>query len=840
MLAPIFRAQVPRLLIFLAFGLRGPVSVLGVEAPDFSRDIQPILSDHCYHCHGPDEKRREGDLRLDSRDSAFRVVDGKALIAPGKSGESELFRRLITPDSEERMPPRDSGHTLTDRQIELIRNWIDAGAEWRQHWSFSAPRRAVLPSGGLPAGDNRHPLDVFLAAKLAREGLLRSGEADRRTLVRRVTLDLTGLPPTPEEVESFLQDESPNAYEQLVDRLLASPHFGERMVWDWLEAARYADSNGYQGDGERTMWPWRDWAVSAINANLPFDEFTRWQIAGDLLPEATVEQRLATGFCRNHMINGEGGRIAEENRIDYLMDMTETVGTVWLGLTLNCSRCHDHKYDPVSQREYYGLLAFFNQTPVDGGGGNPQTPPVLEVPSAGQQERRQRLRMELDAALKVAEMSEATALPRPEGKPASEAERAATVPDGPRKSLGEPIAKRKREDLEAVAKHFEGSQPEYAAAIRRYVGLQGELDQLQRAIPRVMVMEDRAERRSTFLLTKGLYNKPAEEVTTTVPHSMPALPADAALNRLALARWLTSSEHPLMARVAVNRLWQQFFGIGIVKTAEDFGVQGEPPVHPELLDWLAVEFRESGWDVKRLVRQLVTSATYRQASQATAAQLERDPDNRLLSRGVRYRWPSWLIRDQAVALSGRLVPTLGGPPVKPYQPPGVWEDATFGNKRYEQDHGAALYRRSVYVFWRRIVAPTMFFDVASRQTCVVKTTRTNTPLHALMTFNDPTYVEAARGMAERVLQSSAKTAEERVQRAFEWVLARPAKPEEVTIFVAGLTRLEQEFAADPASAAKFLGVGEAPRDAAIPDRVLASHTAFCLTLLNLDETLCKE
>src|SRR5262245_27709346 len=652
------------------------VRTSAAEPVNFGRDVLPILSDNCFRCHGPDANARKAKLRLDTQDGALRK--DSPIIVAGKSADSELVRRVSSSDASEVMPPPKSNRKLTATQIETLKRWIDEGAKWGRHWAFDPPRRPTLPA----VRDRRWPrngLDRFILARLEAEGLTPSAEAPKETLLRRVTLDLTGLPPTPAEVDAFLADAAPGAYERVVDRLLASPHYGERMVWEWLDAARYADSNGYQGDGERTMWPWRDWAVDALNRNLPFDQFTVWQLAGDLLPGSTPEQKLATAFCRNHPINGEGGRIAEENRIDYVMDMTETTGTVWLGLTFNCCRCHDHKFDTLTQRDYYSLFAFFNQTPVNGGGGDPRTPPVLEF---------------------------------------------------------------KTKDV----------PPQ---------------------VVKVMVMQDMPKPRDTFLLTRGSYEKPAAKVHAAVPAALPALTnvKPQAANRLDLARWLVSAENPLTARVAVNRAWQQFFGVGLVKTSEDFGVQGEKPSHPELLDWLAVEFRESGWDVKALHRLIVTSATYRQSSKLTPALLERDPANRLLARAPRFRLPSWMIRDQALAASGLLARRAGGPPVKPYQPAGVWEEATFGGKRYQQDHGEALYRRSLYTFWRRIIGPTAFFDTTARQTCTVKPTRTNSPLHALTTLNDVTYVEAARALAQRVLTSGGSSPEERIDSAFRLVLA---------------------------------------------------------------------
>jgi mono/diheme cytochrome c family protein len=802
-------------------------------APVFSRDILPILSDNCFRCHGPDARARKADLRLDTAEGA------RSVLTPGKSADSEIIRRVASTNRKEQMPPPKSNRKLTPAQIDLLRRWVDAGAKWGKHWALEKPERPQLPHVRA-AGWPRNPIDAFMLARLEAEGLGPAPEAARETLIRRVSLDLTGLPPPLEEVEAFCKDASPDAYEKVVDRLLASPHYGERMVWDWLDAARYADSNGYQGDGERTMWPWRDWAVSAMNRNLPFDQITVEQLAGDLLPGATAEQKLATGFCRNHMINGEGGRIAEENRVDYVMDMAETTGTVWLGLTLNCCRCHDHKFDPLRQREYYGLFAFFNQTPVNGGGGDPQTPPVLACPTREQTAKLGELNSGLQAAIRDVVAREQMLFPRAKGKPASASPRATVLKAEIVALLQVPPASRSRAQLEQLARLWEAAEPDYAALVKKQMQALDARDALQRAIPRVMVMEDMPAPRTTFLLTRGSYDKPANKVVAGVPAAVLPLPAGVAKNRLGLARWLVAADNPLTARVTVNRMWQQFFGIGLVKTTEDFGVQGERPSHPDLLDWLATELPRSGWDVKRMHRLIVTSAAYRQSSRVTAALAERDPQNRLLARGPRFRMPAWMLRDQALAASGLLVRKVGGPPVKPYQPAGVWEEATFGQKGYQQDHGEALYRRSVYTFWRRIVGPTLFFDSAPRQTCVVKPTRTNTPLHALTTLNDTTYLEAARVLAERVLTQASPTAEERVRLAFRLVLARAPTAEEMGVLLASLNRVRSEFAADPAAAKKLLAVGESKRNEKLDVVEHAAYSALCSVIFNLDEAVSKE
>ncbi len=793
----------------------------------FNRDIQPILSEHCFKCHGPDASARKGKLRLDTKAGAFaaRDGDGPALVA-GDPAQSPLYQRILSSDPDEIMPPPDSNLKLTASQIDLLRRWIDEGAQWGEHWSFSRPIRPKLPDI-----EATNPIDRFIREKLQKEGINAAPEADRETLARRLALDLTGLPPTLEIVNSFLADGSETAYEKLVDALLESPSYGERMAWEWLDAARYADSNGYQGDANRTMWPWRDWVVQAFNRNLPYDQFTIWQLAGDLLPEASSEQKLATGFARNHMINGEGGRIPEENRIEYVMDVTETVGTVWLGLTFNCCRCHDHKFDPLTRKDYYSLSAFFNQTPVDGSGGDPQQAPNLEWPTEKEALELKRLTAEVEtigeavAKLEANQKSESADLEKTE----EETKRIRAI-------LNKRPANRSKDEIAVL----ENESSEYAKKLKELREVIEKRDQARNAIPRVMVMRDIEKPRATFILERGLYDKRIEEVYAATPLRLPPFPADAPTNRLGFALWLVAGENPLTARVTVNRLWQQFFGAGLVRTPEDFGVQGEKPTHPELLDWLAVDFVESGWDVKRLVRLMVTSGTYKQSSKVTPTALERDPQNRYLARGPRYRWPSWMLRDQALAAGALASLKIGGAPVKPYQPDGVWEDVSFGNKKYKRDEGEKLYRRSIYTFWRRIIAPTMFFDSASRQVCSVKQPRTNTPLHALATLNDITYVEAARALAQRTLLEVRGSDSERIEFAFRVVLARKPKKEEHRILLASVERLKREFGSDPSAAEKYLAVGETKRNPKLDLVEEASYAAFSLGLLNLDETLTKE
>jgi hypothetical protein len=787
----------------------------------FNRDVRPVLSDTCFPCHGPDPGKRKAGLRLDTADG------GRRTVVPGKPAESELFRRITAADEKERMPPAKSGRRLTPAQVELLRRWIEQGAAWQPHWAYLPPQRPALPAVKNTSWP-RNPVDHFVLGRLEREGLAPSPEAAKPTLLRRVSLDLTGLPPTPAEVDTFLADTAPGDYERAVDRLLASPRYGERMALDWLDAARYADSNGYQEDRTRTLWPWRDWVVAAFNRNLPFDQFTVEQLAGDLLPGATAEQKIATGFHRNHMLNGEGGRIPEESRVDYVVDRVDTTATVWLGLTLGCARCHSHKFDPFTQKEYFRLYAYFNSVAETGavdrrGNANP----VLRLPTPEQKERLAKLTAEIAEREREVKAATPTITLAPEDAGRAALARLLRLPSPASAALDFPSV---------LLAEVPRLQPTYA----KLAEARKALDETDKAVLEVMVMEDRPQPRDTFVLVRGAYDKYGEKVAPGVPASLPPPPAGAPPNRLGLARWLVSPDNPLTARVAVNRTWQLFFGAGMVKTAEDFGVQGEPPSHPELLDWLATEFVRTGWDVKRLHRLIVTSATYRQSSRVTPLRRERDPDNRLLARGPRYRLSSHTLRDQALALSGLLVERVGGPPVRPYQPPGIWEELSYNFFRYEQDKGASLYRRSLYTFWRRTVGPPDLFDTPTRQVCTVRQVRTNTPLHALTLLNDVTYVEAARVLAERLMTQGGATPEERVAHLFRLATARPPTGAERQILLAAFERLRQQYQADPSAATKLVGAGDWPRDPKLDVSELAAYTGLASLVLNLDEVISKE
>ncbi len=1062
-------------------------------AVDFQQDVRPILSDACFACHGPDSNARQAGLRLDTRDGAFADRGGYRVIVPGDAAASKLYQRLSHAEPIARMPPPHAERHPTPGQIDTIRRWIDQGAEWTSHWAYEPPVRPVPPL--LPAGPDAHnDIDAFVAARLDVEGLRPAPEADKRTLLRRVSLDLTGLPPDPADVAAFLEDPTPDAYEKQVDRLLASPHYGERMAMHWLDLARYADTHGFHIDGRRDMWPWRDWVIRAFNENKPFDEFTVEQLAGDLLPNATREQRIATGFNRNHMINHEGGAIPEEYHTEYVVDRVETVSTVWMAMTMGCARCHDHKYDPIKQREFYQLYAFFNSVDelgLDGVNGN--AVPMLRLPEPVQEDRLS----ELDAAIRsiLADLPaerierdlqdwERTALDTiPQatregleahyemeggfsdssgkyrhgrimrGEPLFRSAKAGqgasfdvdthiafpgtrsldlsqpfTVafwmrhsglvakgllhkmddPDGQRglalslsapvpvpdallreydltvllsagrgtaisvKPLG-PLQDVTRQDstyhvavsydgsgrAAGVRIHLNGTPVETAVlqdSLRgspanavpfeigagrfggRYTGmlddlrlysralatdeiaviykhepvrsilgapymdcaeilanapappaddiyapkpdttvsrcrtrakllhdyyltyaapgtdrrlharlgeLRSERTALQMTAPNVMVMRELPQPRTTFLLARGDYRNRTEAVLPGTPDWLTPFPLEAPRNRLGLARWLVSEDHPLTARVAVNHYWQSYFGNGLVRTAEDFGLQGELPTHPGLLDWLAREFVDSGWDVKALQKRIVLSATYRQASRLTPELKARDPENLLLARGPRHRLQAEAVRDNALAAGGLLIREIGGPSVFPYQPDGLWKEMAYGDmftaQVYRQGSGADLYRRSMYTFWKRTVPPPSLgvFDAPDREKCIARRSRTNTPLQALVLLNGPTYVEASRALAAGMLRDGGPSSAGRIRLGFERALARPPGEAESLLLEALAQQQIAKFRAAPEQARALLGVGEsAPPD--LPEPELAGWTIVASSILNLDEAITKE
>lgn len=985
--------------VLLSFFL--PAIALAAEPKvEFNRDVRPILSDKCYHCHGPDAKAKGIPLRLDVEQ------DARAAITAGK-----LVARITTDKKGQQMPPPYSGLTLTAKEKQTLSMWAAQGAEWQAHWSFVPPK----PPTGFAS------IDHFVSARLAKEGLSMRPLAGRETLARRATIDITGLPPTPREIDAFLKDTSPNAYEKLVDRLLASPRYGERMAARWLDAARYADTNGYQYDGERVMWRWRDYVIESFNHNKPFDQFVLEQLAGDMLPNATFEQRLATGFNRNHRGNTEDGIVPEEYAVEYVVDRVETSGAVFLGLTLGCARCHNHKYDPLTQKEFYQIYSYFNNVPELGRAmkyGN--SPPLMPAPTTKQQATLAALDAKIakqeqwltarapkiDAARRVWErqMPDVRWAPlsmrdgeyftqgqpqtfegsrvdvdeksgkfdiddiwsvsawvdgkgavltrmsgnKQEGKGyglhvkegkvffhitsnwVNDALRLETVkPLAPGRAhhvavtytgsrmaegvrvyvdgqlaetktlldtlyrpfrnaggvykepvrvgggagkanqfqgtlgeirlysrvltdeevamlaVGKPLSamageKRTHAEQRQVELHYleTAAAPDVRQAWQTLASLREEREKLERTFPTVMVMAESPQRKETHLLLRGQYDKPGEVVEPGLPAFLPQRPAS---NRLGFAKWVVDPQNPLLARVTMNRFWQSFFGNGIVKTTEDFGLQGEWPTHPELLDYLATEFIHSGWDAKAMQKMIVMSAAYRQSSQATPELIQRDPDNRLLSRGPRIRLPAEMIRDTALHAAGLLHESVGGPSVKPYQPDGLWKEVIMQDFDYNQSKGPDLYRRSLYTFWKRTSAPPMMmnFDASQREACTVRENRTNTPLQALNLMNDVTFVEAARFIGQRMLLEAGADADSRLRHGFRIALGRLPKPAELIVLRGSLNYHLDYFAGKPAEAKSLLWQGDT-RSADLPDRELAAYQAVASLLLNTDEFVTKE
>lgn len=756
---------------------------------DFNLHVKPILSDRCFKCHGPDENARDGKFRLDIEEVAFAALDSigdRFAIVPGEPENSQLIQRIRHSDPEEKMPPPESNLSLSAYEIKLLEKWISQGAEWKQHWSFIPPEKAVLPK--VPDQNwPKNAIDHFVLARLDREGLKPAVPEDKAKLIRRLSFDLRGLPPSPGEIDAFLADESDDAYEQVVDRMLASEAYGERMAVDWLDLARYGDTQGYHHDFERNMWPWRDWVIRAFNQNMSYDQFATWQLAGDLLPNPSYEQQLATAFNRNHKITQECGVIDEEFRVEYVVDRTNTLGTAFLGLTLGCAQCHDHKYDPISQEAYYQFFAFFNQVPEKGKwqGFQGSAPPYLEIP----EEERAEIKMYIDRL---------------------------------------------------IAAEYEACSEQDSAEAYRWVW-EEELSQL---LQPVMVMTDMDTARPTFVLNRGVYSAQGKEVRPTTPTTILPYPDELPPNRLGLASWLFQPGHPLTARVAVNRYWQMIFGQGIVSTPEDFGNQGALPSHPQLLDWLAVSFQESGWDLKQLMKQMVMSATYQQAARTPEHLKKRDPDNVLLARGPQARLSAEMVRDNALAISGLLSHQVGGPGVKPYQPKGLWIEVSSGGRyqrKYMNSHGKDLYRRSMYTFWKRIQPPPamMIFDASSRNNCIIKRQSTSTPLQAMVLLNDPQFTEAARVLADRMIREGGNTAKDRIAYGFRWATSRFPDADELEVLEDLLDMEIAEFKANPEKAAAYLKIGESPQNPDLPSIELAAYAVVASTLLNLIESIHK-
>ena len=949
-------------------------SVLGANALDFNRDVRPILSDKCFQCHGPDAKAKKIPLRLDIEADAKSDLGGRRAIVEGNPESSEVIRRVSSESKAKRMPPAYTGHSLSPKEIETLRQWIADGAKWQPHWAFLSP---------VKASSNGNAIDYFVRDRLRKEGLAPSPDASRQELLRRVSFDLTGLPPTPEEIHAFVADRSPKAYEKTIDRLLASSRFGERWAERWLDVARYADSNGYQYDGERVMWRWRDYVIESFNRNKPYDRFIVEQIAGDLLPDATMETRMATGFNRNHRINTEDGIIPEEYAVEYVVDRVETAGAAFLGMTLGCARCHNHKYDPVSQREFYQFYAYFNNIPELGRGikyGNSH--PYIPTPTSVQQKQLAELNARIAGLEKklrslpgtsdAVNYRPAAALDYEQEFPAKEPRvagfagmwdiddrftlsakiRSGHTPDGPiltrmvdqdkGKGYGlhadqgkvhfhltsvyaddalrvetEPVLTANRDyvvtvtydgskmssgvrifvdgepvefkvSLDTLYRPFNNARTSFPQPLRIGIGwgknrrFNGEIDlarawgrildddqiaivagrgdrnkaarwafedattigrelndlrwqreELEASFPTVMVMAEKVPAKETFLLVRGAYDRPGEKVEPGLPSVLPPLPVGSPNNRLGLARWMVDRSNPLTARVTVNRFWQSLFGTGLVKTTEDFGQQGEWPSHPELLDWLAVEFMDSGWNTKALLKTILMSETYRQSSKASPELVQRDPENRLIARGPRVRLAAEMIRDQALAAAGLLVEKAGGPSVRPYQPAGLWKEITMQDGEYVPGTGDDLYRRSLYTYWRRTVAPPMMlnFDASMRESCAVRENRTNTPLQALNLMNDETFLEASRVLAARMMQDG-------LESGFERVVSRAPRPRETEVLRSSLA-YHMDYFADRAKALAYLRQGVSPLDAAQDPVKLAAYTAVASLIFNLDEAVTK-
>jgi hypothetical protein len=808
------------------------------EVIEFNRDIRPILSNHCYTCHGPDNNNRKAKLRLDVEKSAHEDRGDHRVIVAGKSSDSELIKRISSQDADERMPPAKGGKDLSPRQIALLKRWIDQGGKYQPHWSLLAAKHTTPPSANKKAQVS-NGIDSFILARLQQEGLSFSPEADRRTLIRRLSFDLLGLPPAPDEVDAFLRDNSEDAYDRLVARLLASPHFGERLAMYWLDLVRYADTAGYHSDNHRDVALYRDYVIKAFNDNKPFDQFTIEQLAGDLLPGATLQQKIASGYNRLLQTTEEGGAQPKEYTAKYAADRVRNAGTVWLGLTLGCAECHDHKFDPITAREFYRFAAFFADVKESAVGRQQQT----LLPTPQQSARMAKLDNEIAPLAKTVttqtpELDEA--LVKWEENIRKNAKSVAAPKEIAAILAVEP-AKRNPKQVEALAKYYRGIAPELKAARDALASLQKQKDELIKQIPTTLLSMSGTPRTMRVLGRGNWLDDSGEIVDPGVPAALPALHVQGRATRLDLARWLVAPENPLTARVFVNRLWMLYFGQGLVKTLDDFGAQGMWPVHPELLDWLANEFQQSGWDVKHVIKLMVTSATYRQTSQVTETLKQRDPYNLLFARQARYRLDAETVRDSALAISGLLSPKVGGASVKPYQPPGYWKYLNFPTREWMNDKGEALYRRGLYTYWcRTFLQPSLLaFDAPTREECTVERTRSNTPQQALVLLNDPTYVEASRVFAEHVMQAAPDTAG-RINEAFRSALGRDATAAESKLLTTLYQRHLTQYEGDAKAAAALLNIGDRPVAAGLRTEELAAWTSVTRVVLNLHETITRE
>lgn len=783
----------------------------GNEPVDFNQDVRPILSNNCFHCHGPDEQDRQADLRLD--------IGSEADL-------EEVAARIIETDPDLLMPPPDSHKKLTLDQIEILKQWVEQGAPYEDHWAFVPPA-----AHNVPRPQNAHwsssPVDRFVMARWETKGKQANYQADKRTLIRRLSLDLTGLPPTLTDVNEYLADESEEAYEKLVDRLLASPHYGEHMARYWLDLVRFADTNGLHHDHFRDMTPYRDWTIRAFNDNLPFDDFIAYQVAGDLFSESSTDQLIASGFNRLHLIIDVGTALPEESFNRNVVDRTTAIGTAFLGLTVQCAVCHDHKYDPITQKDFYQLYAFFNNFD-----GEPETghrrgddfkrglqKPYIELPSHEQAEQLQSI------AREIAALNE-------ELKKLKADQQAAKLQV---KTVKDNLADESTElskSIESVEEKLKTTQQQRADLLMK--------------IPAAMIMKEREEVRPAHVLIRGGYDSPGEQVQRNTPAFLPPLrPSKAVPTRMDLADWLVHPSNPLTARVAVNRIWQQLFGVGLVKTSEDFGAQGQAPSHPELLDYLTIEFVESNWDVKALVRSIVTSKVYQQSSKTHREAYINDPENRLLARGSRYRLDAEVIRDQLLSVSGLLNPNLYGKSVKPPQPAGLWDTVTMPSsypKKYVEDRGAEIYRRGIYSFWKRSIPPPQMtiFDAPTRESCIARRERTNTPLQALLLMNEQQYFAAANHHASTLLDDEKATDEERIRLAYETITSHPPEPQILVELQTALGEFRKTFNDQPKSASKLISNYAGNNAAKVEKSELAAWTMLVHSLYNLDSTRNRE
>ncbi len=807
----------------------------------FNRDVRPILSENCFACHGPDKNKRKADLRLDIRDQAIKH---EAIVA-GQPDDSDLVLRINSDDPDETMPPPKSRKTLTAKEKDILRRWVAEGALYQGHWAYEAPVKLATKGNAI---------DDLVVRKLAGLGANLSPEADRRTLARRLYFDLLGLPPTPNEVEVFVNDASPGAYERLVETLLASPHYGERMSIPWLDVVRFADTIGYHSDNPRNVWPYRDYVISAFNRNMPFDRFTVEQLAGDLLPNATQEQKIASCFNRLLLTTEEGGAQPKDYVARMMADRVRAVGAVWLGQTLGCCQCHDHKFDPFQMRDFYSLGAFFAdiQEPVIGA-----REPGMLVSDEAQAKELARLREALAVAIRREEgPSRELAAGQTAWEKAVLAELAAAVRNpvqagrvaAPPKEIVEVLridpAKRDAAQRDRLTVFYRQNAPERGEARAGVKAAREALAAYEAGIPRCLISTSMSTPNTVRILPRGNWlDESGEVVSPAFPRSLARSngPEGRRLTRLDLARWIASRDNPLTARVYMNRLWKQFFGVGLSRTLDDLGSQGEWPVHPELLDWLACDFMDSGWDVKRMVRTIVGSRTYRQVSTASREWLTRDPANRLLARQSRFRLDAEFIRDDALAVSGLLVSRVGGPSVKPYQPDGYWENLNFPQRQYKADQGANEYRRGLYSWWQRsFLHPSLLaFDAPSREECVAERNRSNIPQQALVLLNDPTYVEAARVFAARILKEGGVDQRARIAWAWREALQRPPRKDELDVIAALLDKNRTHYAQDQQAALALLKDGLAPVPSDVDPRELAAWTNVARVILNLHETITR-